>query len=680
MDGTFDLSTFFSAVSEAFKKLNPMRLYKNPVMFLVEIGSLITTANLAYVFMNGQPFVFLFWISLWLWLTVLFGTFAESLAELRGRARTDELKKARSSTTGKRLEYLSFDARFESVNATQLHKEDLVLLEAGDMIPSDGEVVMGSALVDESAITGESAPVIRESGGERCGVVAGSKLLSTKVIVKVTVDQGETFIDRMINMIDAAKRPRTPNEIALEILLVSLTIVLLLVVANLWALSAYSAQSSGKGSAVDIAVLVSLFVCLAPTTIAALLPAIGIAGMDRLSKKNVVAFSGRAVEAAGDVSTILLDKTGTITYGNRQAIEFIPVGEHSLKELADAAYISSIRDETPEGKSIVKLAKENHDSGYMLINEKEAHAVPFTPQTRMSGTDYKGFIYRKGAADSIIDMIIQKGGTVPEKTQEIVDGIAKQGGTPLIVYADGKILGVIHLKDVLKRGIKERLAEIRLMGIKTIILTGDNPLTAACIAKEAGIEDYVAQAKPEDKLRIIREEQKKGLITAMTGDGTNDAPALAQADVAVAMSEGTQVAKEAANMIDLDNHPAKLIDIVKIGREILMTRGALTTFSIANDIAKYFAIVPAALYTIYPELGAFNILGLSSPESAILSAVIFNALIIPLMVPLALKGVAYKPMPVEKIFIRNILIYGIGGIIAPFIGIKIIDLIISSII
>ena len=613
MDGIFDLSTFFPAVFEAFKKLNPLRLYKNPVMFSVEIGGLITTANLAYAFMNGQPYVFLFWISLWLWLTVFFGTFAESLAELRGRARTDELKKARSSTTGKRLDYLSFDARFELVNATQLRKEDLVLLEAGDVIPSDGEVVMGSALVDESAVTGESAPVIRESGGERCGVVAGAKLLSSKVIVKVTVDQGETFIDRMINMIDAAKRPRTPNEIALEILLVSLTIVFLLVVANLWALSAYSAESAGKGSAVDIAVLVSLFVCLAPTTIAALLPAIGIAGMDRLSKKNVVALSGRAVEAAGDVSTILLDKTGTITYGNRQAVEFMPVGKHSLKELADAAYIASIRDETPEGKSIVKLAKENHDSGSMLIDEKEAHTVPFTPQTRMSGTDYKGLVYRKGAADSIIDMVKLKGGTVPEKTQEIVDGIAKQGGTPLVVYADGKVLGVIHLKDVLKQGIKERLAEIRLMGIKTIILTGDNPLTAACIAKEAGIEDYVAQAKPEDKLRIIREEQKKGLITAMTGDGTNDAPALAQADVAVAMSEGTQVAKEAANMIDLDNHPAKLIDIVKIGREILMTRGALTTFSITNDIAKYFAIVPSALYTIYPELGVFNILGLSSP-------------------------------------------------------------------
>ena len=677
--GIFDSSKLLAASVDAFRKLNPLKLWRNPVMFSVEVGSIITTVNLAYAAMTGKPTGFLFWITIWLWLTVLFSTFAESFAELRGRARTDELKKARSTTMAKRLDGQSFESPYETINAVELEKGDFVLLEAGDVIPSDGEVVEGSALMDESAVTGESAPVIRESGGEKCGVVAGSKLLSSKCIMRVTVSRGETFLDRMINMIDAAKRPKTPNEIALEILLLSLTVIFLFVVGNLWALSAYSAAAVGRGSPIDIAVLVALFVCLAPTTIAALLPAIGIAGMDRLSKKNVIALSGRAVEAAGDVSTILLDKTGTITYGNRQAVEFVPVGGHSLKELANAAFIASIRDETPEGKSIVKLAKEKHDSGSVNINEKEAHAVPFTAQTRMSGTDYKGRIYRKGAADSIIEMIIQKGGSVPENTPEIVDGIAKQGGTPLVVYVDGRLLGVIHLKDVLKVGIKERLAELRLMGIKTIILTGDNPLTAAHIAREAGIEDFVAQAKPEDKLRIIREEQKKGLLIAMTGDGTNDAPALAQADVAVAMSEGTQVAKEAANMIDLDNHPAKLIDIVKIGREILMTRGALTTFSIANDVAKYFAIVPAALYTIYPELGVFNILGLSSPESAILSAVIFNALVIPMMVPLALKGVAYKAMPVEHIFIRNIFIYGIGGIIAPFIGIKLIDMIISLI-
>jgi potassium-transporting ATPase ATP-binding subunit len=677
MTKIFELESFFAALIDAFRKLNPLNLWRNPVMFSVEIGGIITTLKLLSDIAAGRPVGFIFWITFWLWLTVLFSTFAESFAEIRGRARTDELKKARSKTTAKLLNGNSFGSPYKVVSAADLGKGDLVLLEAGDVVASDGEIVEGSALMDESAITGESAPVVRESGGEKCGVVAGSKLLSSRCIMKVTADPGETFMDRMINMIDAAKRPKTPNEIALEILLLSLTIIFLFVVANIWALSAYSSAAVGKGSPIDIAVLVSLFVCLAPTTIAALLPAIGIAGMDRLSKKNVVALSGRAVEAAGDVSTILLDKTGTITYGNRQAVEFIPVGGAAEKELACAALLSSVGDDTPEGRSIVKLAMEKYALD-PVPDKKDVNLVPFTAQTRMSGIDHNGHVYRKGASDAIKEMVLSHGQIFPSETQPVVDDIARKGGTPLVVYADKKILGVVYLKDILKQGIKEKLAELRLMGIKTIIVTGDNPLTAAHIAKEAGVTDYVAQARPEDKLRIIREEQKQGFMTAMTGDGTNDAPALAQADVAVAMSEGTQVAKEAANMIDLDNHPAKLIEIVKIGREILMTRGALTTFSIANDLAKYFAIVPAALYTIYPELGVFNILGLASPESAILSAVIFNALVIPLLIPLALRGISYKPMPVESMFIRNILIYGLGGIIAPFVGIKIIDLIINA--
>jgi K+-transporting ATPase ATPase B chain len=676
MPGLFRSNTVIEALISAFKKLNPFLLWRNPVMFCVEVGSVITSIQVATAYFSGKPVTFLFWITLWLWLTVLFGTFAESFAELRGKAKTDELKKTRSNTTAKKLDGMDFDSEYELVGATQLSKGDLVLLETGDVVPSDGEVVAGSALVDESAVTGESAPVVRESGGDRCGVVAGAKLLSNKCIIRISVNPGETFIDRMINMIDAAKRPKTPNEIALEILLLSLTIIFLFVCANLWALSSYSATSLGRGAPVSLAVLVALFVCLAPTTIAALLPAIGIAGMDRLFKKNVIVLSGKAVEAAGDISTILLDKTGTITYGNRQAVEFIPAKGRNEKEVAEIAFISSTGDDTPEGKSITKLAEEKLPENICLVKSL-IKTVPFSPQTRMSGVDYNGHVYRKGAPDTILEMSRERGERIPEGIESDVDRIARLGGTPLLLYLDNEIMGVVYLKDVLKQGIKERLAELRVMGIRTIILTGDNPLTAACIAKEAGVEDFVAQAKPQDKLRIIKEEQGKGLLVAMTGDGTNDAPALAQADVAVAMSEGTQVAKEAANMIDLDNHPAKLIDIVKIGKEILMTRGALTTFSIANDLAKYFAIVPAALYTTYPELGVFNILKLKSPETAILSAVIFNAIIILLMVPLALKGVKYRPMPVEQIFRRNLLIYGIGGIIVPFIGIKIIDLMIG---
>jgi potassium-transporting ATPase ATP-binding subunit len=666
-----------AAVIDAFKRLNPWSLWRNPVMFSVEVGSVITTIALIDAVLSGRPIAFNLGVTLWLWLTVLFSTFAESFAEIRGKARTDELKKTRTSVTAKLLEKPSFNAKYELVHAADLRKGDIILVDMGDVFPSDGEIISGSVLVDESAVTGESAPVLRESGGDKCGVIAGAKVIANKCLVRITVNQGETFLDRMINMIDAAKRPKTPNEIALDTLLISLTLIFLFVVGNMWALSAYSSNAVGRGSPVEIVVLVSLFVCLAPTTIAALLPAIGIAGMDRLFKRNVVVLSGKAVEAAGDISTILLDKTGTITYGNRQAVEFIPFNGFTQKQLAEAALIASLGDETPEGKSIYSLARHTHGVD-LNISENSITPIPFTPQTRISGVDYDNHSYRKGAGDSVAENVRKLGGKMPKGLDEEVSKIAGQGGTPLVVYVDRDILGVVHLKDVLKANIKERLADVRRMGIKTIIITGDNPLTAAAIAKEAGVEHYVAQAKPEDKLRIIREEQDQGFMVAMTGDGTNDAPALAQADVAVAMGEGTQVAKEAANMIDLDNHPSKLIDIVKVGREILMTRGALTTFSIANDVAKYFAIVPAALNTIYPELGIFNALNLANPHSAILSAVIFNAIIIPLLIPLALKGVKYEPMSVDAIFRRNVLIYGVGGIIAPFIGIKLIDLVISG--
>ena len=679
MASTFNWEMVKAALINAVKRLNPWSLWRNPVMFSVEVGSVITTLALADAVLSGKPSSFLVGVTIWLWLTVLFSTFAEAFAEIRGKARTDELKKTRTSVTAKVLERPDFTANIQSVHATDLKREDLILLEIGDIIPSDGEIVSGSVLIDESAITGESAPVLRESGGDMCGVVAGAKVIANKCIVKITVNPGETFLDRMINMIDAAKRPKTPNEIALDTLLISLTMIFLFVVGNLWALSAYSSAAVGRGSPVEIAVLVSLFVCLAPTTIAALLPAIGIAGMDRLFKRNVIVLSGKAVEAAGDISTILLDKTGTITYGNRQAVDFIPFNGFNIKEVAEAALISSVGDETPEGKSILALAKEKYGVEFNC-EQAEVCTIPFSPQTRISGVDYRSRAYRKGAGDSVIENVKRLGGGIPKGLDEEVKRIAESGGTPLVVYVDKTIMGVIHLKDVLKANIKERLAEVRRMGIKTIIITGDNPLTAAHIAKEAGVEHYVAQAKPEDKLRIIREEQSRGFMVAMSGDGTNDAPALAQADVAVAMSEGTQVAKEAANMIDLDNHPSKLIDIVKVGREILMTRGALTTFSIANDVAKYFAIIPAALNTIYPELGVFNILGLASPHSAILSAVIFNAVIIILMVPLALKGVRYEPMSVGEIFKRNVVLYGLGGILVPFIGIKLIDILISGLV
>ena len=583
----------------------------------------------------------------------------------------------REHVTAKKLKKLSFDSEYEVVSASVLKKGDLILVDTNDIIPSDGEVAAGAAVVNESAVTGESAPVIREAGGDRSGVVAGTKVISNKIIVKTTVSPGEGFIDRMIGMIEAAKRPKTPNEVALDILLISLTAIFIFVVINFWALSVFSVNQVGKGSPVSIAVLVSLFVCLAPTTIAALLPAIGIAGMDRLFRKNVIALSGRAVEAAGDITAIMLDKTGTITHGNRQAVEFIPVNGHTEKEIAEAALISSLNDETPEGKSTEDLALKKYGIDRVTLSP-DAKFIPFSPHTRMSGVDENGLSYRKGAPDSIIEYVKSKGGQVHEDVGELVDSIAETGGTPLLVSLDNDLLGVIHLKDVLKGGIKEKIARIREMGIKTIIITGDNPRTAAHIAREAGVDEFVAQAKPEDKLRIVREQQKDGLMVAMTGDGTNDAPALAQADVAVAMSAGTQVAREAANMVDLDNDPSKLVDIVRIGKEILITRGALTTFSIANDIAKYFAIVPAALYTVYPQLGVLNIMGLHSAQSAVLSAVIFNAIIIVLLIPLALRGVKYKPMATEKLFIYNLLFYGVGGVLVPFVGIKLIDLLIGT--
>ena len=677
MASSLKSSFVLTAAVDSFKRLSPWSLWRNPVMFSVEVSSVLTTVTLIDAFLSGKPMGFLLGVTVWLWLTVLFSTFAESYAEVRGKARTDDLKDMRTNVTAKLLDKPDLGSRYQIVPATDLKQGNIILVDVGDIIPSDGEIIHGSILIDESAVTGESAPVMRESGGDMCGVVAGTKVIANRCIVMITVNQGETFLDRMINMIDAAKRPKTPNEIALDTLLISLTVIFLFVVCSFWALSAYSSAAVDRGSPVELAVLVSLFVCLAPTTIAALLPAIGIAGMDRLFKRNVVVLSGKAVEAAGDISTILFDKTGTITHGNRQAVDFIPFNGFTQKQLAEAALIASVGDDTPEGRSIYALAKDKYGVDFNPL-DKGISTVPFTPQTRISGVDYRGLSYRKGAGDSVIENVLKLGGDIPKGIEEEVDKIAGCGGTPLAVYVDKTIMGVVHLKDVLKANIRERLAEVNRMGIKTIIITGDNPLTAACIAKEAGVEHYVAQAKPEDKLRIIREEQKQGFMVAMTGDGTNDAPALAQADVAVAMSEGTQVAKEAANMIDLDNQPSKLIDIVRVGREILMTRGALTTFSIANDVAKYFAIVPAALNTIYPELGAFNILNLSNPQSAVLSAVIFNALIIPILIPLALKGVKYEPMSVGEIFRRNVLIYGVGGVIAPFIGIKLIDIAISG--
>ena len=656
------------AIVDALVKLNPQKMMGNPVMFVVEIGSVITTVLL---FKGGTDFKFNLQITLWLWFTVLFANFAEAMAEGRGKAQADTLRKARSETVANRI--LDKD-HTEKVPSSKLRLGDMVLVSAGELIPSDGEIVEGVASVDESAITGESAPVIREAGGDRSAVTGGTRVLSDQIQCRITANPGETFLDRMIALVEGAERQKTPNEIALNILLAGLTIIFLLAVVTLQPFAIYS------GSPQTVFVLVSLLVCLIPTTIGGLLSAIGIAGMDRLVQHNVLAMSGRAVEAAGDVNTLLLDKTGTITLGNRQASQFIPAPGVSEKELADAAQLSSLADETPEGRSIVVLAKEKYGLRGRELSSHDARFVPFTAQTRMSGVDLNGFEIRKGAAESIQNYISQNGGRMPAEVKAAVEQIARSGGTPLVVAEKTRgALGVIELKDVVKGGMTERFNHLRAMGIRTVMITGDNPLTAAAIAREAGVDDFLAQATPKDKMDLIRREQAEGKLVAMTGDGTNDAPALAQADVGVAMNTGTQAAKEAGNMVDLDSNPTKLIEIVQIGKQLLMTRGSLTTFSIANDVAKYFAIIPAMFAGTFPVLNALNIMRLRTPESAVLSAVIFNAVIIIALIPLALRGVKYRPMGAAALLRRNLWIYGVGGVIIPFIGIKLIDMMITRV-
>jgi K+-transporting ATPase ATPase B chain len=657
------------AVWESFVKLNPQTLAANPVMFVVEVGALLTSIDLVRgVVQHTQGFGFSLQITLWLWFTVLFANFAEAMAEGRGKAQAEALRKSRAETVARRLKQ---DGSIESVPGSQLRAGDLVMVTAGEFVPGDGEVIEGVASVDESAITGESAPVIRECGGDRSALTGGTRVLSDEVKVRITSNPGETFLDRMIKLVEGASRQKTPNEIALNILLAGLTIIFLLAVVSLQPMAIYS------GAPQSVFVLVALLVCLIPTTIGGLLSAIGIAGMDRVLQKNVLAMSGRAVEAAGDVDTLLLDKTGTITLGNRFATEFIPAPGVSDGELADAAQLASLADETPEGRSIVVLAKDKHGLRGRELGSVAATFIPFSAVTRMSGVDMDGRKIRKGARDAIVKYIKEVGGTVPPETMEAVDRISNSGGTPLLVAEDARVLGVIHLKDIVKGGMRERFEHLRVMGIRTVMITGDNPLTAAAIAREAGVDDFLAEARPEDKLALIRREQAKGKLVAMTGDGTNDAPALAQADVGLAMNAGTQAAKEAGNMVDLDSNPTKLIEVVEIGKQLLITRGALTTFSVANDVAKYFAIIPAMFAAAFPELEVLNVMGLKNPHSAILSAVIFNALIIIALVPLALRGVKYRPLGAEALLRRNLLVYGLGGIIAPFIGIKIIDVIIT---
>jgi K+-transporting ATPase ATPase B chain len=667
------------AVADSFRKLDPRVQVKNPVMFVVLVGSLLTTLLAIQQAATGsiEPWGFTATISAWLWFTVLFANFAEAIAEGRGKAQADALRKTRQQTNAKKLAQASRTAAFSIVSSNELRQGDVVLVEAGESIPVDGEIVEGIAAVDESAVTGESAPVVRESGGDRSAVTGGTRVLSDWIIVRVSSNPGEGFLDRMIALVEGAKRQKTPNEIALNILLASFTIIFLLVTATLLPYSIYAVNANGTGLPITITVLVALLVCLIPTTIGGLLSAIGIAGMDRLIQRNVIAMSGRAVEAAGDVDVLLLDKTGTITLGNRQAVEFVTVNGTGERDLADIAQLASLADETPEGRSIVVLAKDKYNIRARQMEQEapQAHFVPFTAQTRMSGIDWNGTSIRKGAPDTVMSYIEENGHKVPAAMTEVVERIARSGGTPLAVARNGQAVGVIHLKDVVKGGIKERFAHLRQMGIKTVMITGDNPLTAAAIAAEAGVDDFLAQATPEAKLKLIREYQQGGRLVAMTGDGTNDAPALAQADVAVAMNTGTQPAREAANMVDLDSNPTKLIEIVEIGKQLLMTRGALTTFSIANDVAKYFAIIPAAFATTYPALNALNFMGLATPQSAILSAVIFNALIIVALIPLALRGVPYRPVGAAQLLRDNLLIYGVGGLIAPFIGIKVIDMV-----
>jgi potassium-transporting ATPase ATP-binding subunit len=670
----FDPRIVRRAVWDAVIKLNPRTLMRNPIMFVVEVVAAVTTILFLRDLLSGtgQP-GFVAHISAWLWFTVLFANFAEAMAEGRGKAQADTLRRTRTETMAKRLRRAG-RRDYDVVRATILRQGDVVLVEAGDIIPGDGDVIEGIASVDESAITGESAPVIRESGGDRSAVTGGTRVLSDWIKVKITSNPGETFLDRMIALVEGAQRQKTPNEIALTILLVGLTIVFLLATSTLEFFALYA------GGPVSVVILIALFVTLIPTTIGGLLSAIGIAGMDRLVRSNVLAMSGRAVEAAGDVDTLLLDKTGTITLGNRMATEFIPLSNVDEEELVDAAQLASLSDETPEGRSIVVLAK-NYGIRERVVADREAQFIPFTAQTRMSGVNIDGTQIRKGSADEIIAFARSKNGTrfqPPPNLGATVERIAKAGGTPLVVAKDARILGVIHLKDVVKGGIRERFMDLRRMGIRTIMITGDNPLTAAAIAAEAGVDDFLAQATPEDKLRLIREEQAKGKLLAMCGDGTNDAPALAQADVGVAMNTGTSAAKEAGNMVDLDSNPTKLLEIVEIGKQLLITRGALTTFSIANDVAKYFAIIPAMFVATYPELAALNVMQLATPDSAILSAVIFNALIIIALIPLALRGIKFRPIGAAAILRRNLLIYGVGGVIIPFIGIKAIDMLLVA--
>ena len=672
----FDPQIMRRAALDSFRKLDPRMVAKNPVMFVVEVGSVITTYYFfAQLLRHGTDTWFVGQVSLWLWFTVLFANFAEAMAEGRGKAQADTLRKAKSDSVARRL--VEGGKREESVPGTALRKGDLVVCEAGEVIPGDGEVVEGIASVDESAITGESAPVIRESGGDRSAVTGGTKVLSDRIVIRITSNPGETFLDRMIALVEGAQRQKTPNEIALSILLAGLTIIFLLAVVTLQPYAIYSVRSAGSGTPPTITVLISLLVCLIPTTIGGLLSAIGIAGMDRVMQHNVLAMSGKAVEAAGDVNTLLLDKTGTITLGNRQAVEFLPLPGVDIDELANAAQLSSLADETPEGRSIVVLAKEKYGLRGREMSDANAEFIPFTAQTRMSGVNMNGRMVRKGAAASVKNWVTAQGGTVSPELDAIVTRISSLGGTPLAVAQDDKPLGVIYLKDVVKGGMRERFDQLRAMGIKTIMITGDNPLTAKSIAEEAGVDDFLAEATPEAKMALIKEEQQGGKLVAMTGAGTNDAPALAQADVGVAMNTGTQAAKEAGNMVDLDSNPTKLIEIVEIGKQLLMTRGALTTFSIANDVAKYFAIIPAMFATTYPVLSTLNFLRLTNPQttpfSAVLAAVIFNALIIIALIPLALRGVSYKPMGAGSVLLRNLMIYGVGGILIPFPGIAIID-------
>jgi potassium-transporting ATPase ATP-binding subunit len=688
----FDRVIVRSAILDAFKKLAPRRMLKNPVMFSVEVGSAFTTLLFLHALVTGRGDAdpaFIGTVALALWFTALFANFAEAMAEGRGKAQADSLRKARQDVMAKRVKRgaernakLMDPSRrsetLEEVVSSALRSGDVLFVAAGELIAADGEVIEGVASVDESAITGESAPVIRESGGDRSAVTGGTRVLSDWLIVRVTTNPGEAFLDRMIAMVEGAKRQKTPNEIALDILLAALTIVFLLATVTLLPFSHYAVTSSGQGTPVPLTVLVALLVCLIPTTIGGLLSAIGIAGMDRLIQANVIATSGRAVEAAGDVDVLLLDKTGTITLGNRQATQFLPAPGVEQSELVDAAQLSSLADETPEGRSIVVLAKEKHGLRGRDVEALDATFIPFAAQTRMSGVDLNGRQIRKGAADAIIRFVEEQGSTFPARVRAIVEHVAKQGATPLVVADGARVLGVVQLKDIVKGGIRERFAEMRRFGIKTVMITGDNALTAAAIAAEAGVDDFLAEATPEAKLAMIRDYQRKGHLVAMTGDGTNDAPALAQADVAVAMNTGTQAAKEAGNMVDLDSNPTKLLSIVEIGKQMLMTRGALTTFSIANDLAKYFAIIPAAFVATYPALGALNVMGLRSPTTAVMSAVIFNALIIVALIPLALRGIQYRPAPASSLLRRNILVYGLGGVLLPFPCIKLLDMALTA--